>query len=121
MSCGPNCTCTIFHQEVLDKVKNTIISDKEIQQSANYFKILANPTRIKIIEAVSINELCVCDLAHLLGITKSAISHQVKMLRKANIVKNRKIGKMVYYKINEKYASEFINKINTHLKGESNA
>lgn len=121
MSCGPNCTCTIFHQDILNKVESNIISKVEIERSADFFKILANPTRIKIIEAVNINELCVCDLAHLLGITKSAISHQVKILRKANIVTATRKGKMVYYKVKESYASQFINKINNHLGEKNNA
>lgn len=115
-SCGPNCNCHIFHQETYDEVENSIISDNKIQQVADFFKVMGDFTRVKIMEAVKDHELCVCDLAHLLGVTKSAISHQMRTLRKYNIVTSEKKGKMVYYSLNQSYVSDIIESANNYTK-----
>ena len=114
-SCGPNCNCHIFHQETYDKVEKEILPDDKLTSIADFFKVMGDFTRIKIMEAVKDDELCVCDLAHLLGVTKSAISHQMRTLRKYNIVTSTKKGKMVYYKLDQNYVSKIIESANTYV------
>ena len=117
MACKENCNCTIFHQDVLMKVEKSLYSDQEFDDLSNLFKVLSDPTRIKILSAIKEDELCVCDLGHLIGVSKSAISHQMKLLRSYDLVKGRKEGKMVYYSLNDPNISRLIDKVYIHTKG----
>ena len=93
------CDCNSIHQDVIDTVKDHMLSDKKIEALANFYKIFSDTTKIKILWALDINEMCVCDLAVLTNMTKSAISHQLRALKEANLVKYRKDGKNVYYSL----------------------
>ena len=73
---------------------------------ASFFKIVGDPTRTKILSILDKNELCVCDIANLLNMTKSSISHQLKTLKEASIVKSKKDGKEVYYTLDDEHVSE---------------
>lgn len=114
-ACGPNCNCTIFHQDVLNSVEENLLPDDKLTDIADFFKVMGDFTRIKIMEAIKDEELCVCDLGHLLGVTKSAISHQMRTLRKYNIVTSKKKGKMVYYRLNQDYISTMIEGANNYV------
>ncbi len=116
--CGENCQCTIFHQETLTKVENSLHPDGEYQALTDLFKVFSDLTRIKILEAIKEDQLCVCDLSHLLGITKSAVSHQMTFLKKYHLVKSDKVGKMVYYSLNDPNAIEIIYHAYTIMKGQ---
>ncbi|VEU80867.1 ArsR/SmtB family transcription factor [Haploplasma axanthum] len=120
-TCGDNCNCTIFHEDVLNEVEEQILSNQKINEISDFFKIMADFTRVKILEAIKDHELCVCDLGHLLGVTKSAVSHQMKTLKKYNLVTSTKKGKMVYYKLNDENVSTIINSVNKFIQGEKNA
>ena len=118
MKCSnPDCNCIIFHEDEYNKVKKNIIEDEELTDISNYLKVLADFTRLKIVEAVSYNELCVCDIGHLLGLTKSALSHQMRLLREHKIVKSTKKGKMVYYELDESFPKELIDLVRNYLGG----
>jgi len=91
------CDCEVIHQDVIDHVKKEMIKEKVILDVSDFFKVLGDPTRSKIMCALDKNEMCVCDLAVLLNMTKSAISHQLKVLRESNLIDFRKEGKLVYY------------------------
>lgn len=91
------CDCEVIHQDVIDRVKNNMLKENVIFDVSSFFKVLGDPTRSKIMCALDESEMCVCDLAVLLNMTKSAISHQLKVLRECNLVNFRKEGKMVYY------------------------
>lgn len=108
MQCNENCGCIVFHEETLSRIKSTIHSDNTIESIASIFKILGDFTRVKILEALKEDELCVCDLAYLLGVSKSAISHQMKFLKSHDLVTQRREGKMVYYKTKCKEILEII-------------
>jgi ArsR family transcriptional regulator, lead/cadmium/zinc/bismuth-responsive transcriptional repressor len=91
-SCDMHCNCTIFHQETLNQVEKALYPDDEFIQLVDIFKIYADKTRVKILESIKEHELCVCDLAHLLGVSKSAISHQMTYLKSliiSSIAKNK--------------------------------
>ncbi|MCL1788263.1 MAG: metalloregulator ArsR/SmtB family transcription factor [Defluviitaleaceae bacterium] len=93
------CDCEAIHEEVVARVRKNMPPDKVVYDLANLYKMFADNTRLKILWALSNEEMCVCDLAFLLGMTKSAISHQLKSLRLANMVKFNKQGKNVYYSL----------------------
>ena len=95
------CDCNIIHE---DKVKDTLKKmpkDDLFNKLAEFFKIMGDTTRAKILYALDQNEMCVCDIANVLGMSKSSISHQLGTLRRINIVKCRKEGKEVYYSIDD--------------------
>ena len=95
----PGCDVTAIHEEVVARVRADMAGDDYFYDLANHFKMLADGTRLKILWALSQENMCVCDLAALLGMTKSAVSHQLKSLRLANLVKYVKQGKVVYYSL----------------------
>jgi len=93
------CDVDVIHEEVVARVRAAMPQSKSFYDLANLYKMLADNTRLKILWALSREEMCVCDLAALLGMTKSAISHQLKSLRLANLVRFDKRGKVVYYSL----------------------
>jgi ArsR family transcriptional regulator len=94
-----SCDCEVIHEEVVKRVKAVMPNSKEFYDLANLYKMFADNTRLKILWALSNSRMCVCDLAVLLGMTKSAVSHQLKSLRLSNLVKYVKQGKVVYYSL----------------------
>lgn len=117
MKCGnKDCNCNLFHEQTVHEVKDTLLDDQEYLKLANLFKVLSDPNRVKMIEAISKEELCVFDIAHLLGVTKSAISHQMRMLKEYDVVESRKDGKMVYYKLNNPFITELIQNAKKYSK-----
>lgn len=100
------CDCNIIHEkQVIDTLKN-MPSENVFNQLSEFFKILGDTTRIKILFALDKNEMCVCDIANTLQMTKSAVSHQLGTLRRMNIVKCRKSGKEVYYTLDDEHIKE---------------
>ena len=95
----PQCDITAIHEEVVARVRQAMLHDSQFYELSNLFKLLADSTRLKILFALSQEDMCVCDLAALLGMTKSAISHQLKSLRLAGLVNFTKAGKVVYYSL----------------------
>jgi ArsR family transcriptional regulator len=93
------CDCHTIHEDVVNRVRAAMPDEKRFYDSANFYKMLADSTRIQILWALSKEEMCVCDLAVLLSMTKSAISHQLKSLRLSSLVKCDKQGKVVYYSL----------------------
>lgn len=85
------------HNEVLEKVKRDLPTDELLCDLADLFKIFGDTTRIKILYSLFESEMCVCAIAELLGMTQSAISHQLKILKDADLVGNRREGKTIYY------------------------
>lgn len=97
------CEVNCLHEEVVAKVRKELIDDKTALLLADTFKAMGDGTRIKIINAISHAELCVCDIAYLLGMTQSAISHQLRLLRSLKLVKYRKEGKVVFYSLDDEH------------------
>jgi len=100
------CDCNMIHQEVVESTKRKMPEEKTFHSLASFFKIVGDNTRIKILYALDQNEMCVCDIANLLGMTKSSISHQLALLRKSKIVKCRKELKQVYYTLDDEHISQ---------------
>ena len=104
------CESTVIHQEVIDKIKLP-----EEDDLGDFFKILGDSTRIKILSALFQSEMCVCDIAALLGMTQSAISHQLRVLKQGRLVKHRKDGKVVYYSLDDDHIKHIIDQGLTHI------
>lgn len=111
-----HCEVFCFHREAVDQVKETMLNDQEIGKLAQTFKVLGDPTRVKILFALSQCELCVCDLAKALEISQSAISHQLRLLRAMSLVKNRKEGLMVYYTLDDGHILGLFNQGLDHVR-----
>lgn len=93
------CDCNIIHQDTVASLLKIFPEATVFTKVSGFFKALGDMTRIQIIWALEKNELCVCDLANILSMTKSAVSHQLGTLRKAKLVKYRRDGKTVYYSL----------------------
>ena len=93
------CDCEMIHEETVENTRNRMREETEYLNLATLFKMFGDGTRVKILHALELNEMCVCDLAALLGMTKSAISHQLKALRLFNLVKSRRDGQVIYYSL----------------------
>ncbi len=109
------CDCEVIHPEVLEKVNEFMPSGERLAELALFLKLFGDFTRVRIMWALSINEMCVCDLAVLLNITKSAISHQLKLLRDANLVSFRKNGKIVFYSLADEHVGSILEQSMVHI------
>ncbi len=100
------CDCNVIHEELVEKTLAKMKDDDAIYKVAEFFKILGDITRVKILFALDQNELCVCDIANILNMTKSSISHQLGTLRRSGIVKCKKVGKEVFYMLDDEHVKE---------------
>ena len=91
--------CTVIHQEVVDAVRGRMPDDDLLLDLADSFKLFSDSTRLKILYALMEAEMCVCDISVLLGMTKSSVSHQLRVLKQSNLVKYRKAGRVIYYSL----------------------
>ncbi len=98
----------ILHPEIVEAVRCRMPIDEDLFDLAELFKVFGDSTRVRILSALSYNELCVNDLSSLLGMTNSAISHQLKALRSAKLVRARKDGKVVYYALDDEHVGAII-------------
>jgi len=109
------CDCDVIHEEVVARVREAMPGSDNFYNLANFYKMLADNTRLKILWALSCEQMCVCDLAVLLGMTKSAVSHQLKSLRLANLVKADKHGRIVYYSLVDCHVRDIFEKGFEHI------
>ena len=93
------CDCDVIHEAVVEDTRHKMQAEQEYLDLAALFKMFGDGTRVKILHALELNEMCVCDIAALLGMTKSAVSHQLKALRLSNLVKTRRDGQVIYYSL----------------------
>ena len=110
------CACRIIHEERIAKARKSALPEEEVEQSAQLFKALADPSRLKILWALEKEEMCVCDIAALLGLTESAVSHQLRLLRTMRLVSNRRQGPVLYYRLNDHHIGQLIQLALEHIK-----
>ena len=96
---APGCDFLFVHQDIVDRVNSAMPGEEELFDLAELFKVFGDSTRIKILYLLFEAEMCVCDIAQLLGMTQSAISHQLQVLKKSKLVKYRREGKTVFYSL----------------------
>ncbi len=93
------CETTVVHEEAVRQVAGAMLSEGLFEEAANFFKVMGDKTRFRILFALDKHELCVCDLANLLDMSVSAVSHQLAKLRESKLVKSRRDGKNMFYTI----------------------
>jgi DNA-binding transcriptional ArsR family regulator len=109
------CDCEVIHVDAVDSVKKKMPDENLFFDISQFFKVMGDSTRSKIIWALDQKELCVCDLAVLLNMTKSAISHQLRILRQTNLVKYRREGKVLFYSLSDDHVKEVFEKGLEHI------
>lgn len=100
------CDCNIIHKDVVDKMLKEMADEDLLNKLTEFFKILGDTTRVKILYALDKHEMCVCDIANVLGMSKSSISHQLGTLRRSGIVKCKKVGKEVFYMLDDEHVRQ---------------
>lgn len=110
------CDGFFVDEDKVEKVKGELKSDDTFFQLAETFKVLGDMTRIKILYALSVEELCVCDLTTLLNATQSAVSHQLRVLRNMRLVKYRRQGRIVYYSLDDDHIRSLFNEGLKHVE-----
>lgn len=108
--------CSVLHKDLVQKVKEIMPEDGFIYDLAEFFKVFADSTRMKIIYALLEEELCVCDIANIVGTTQSAISHQLRILKQTKLVKYRKEGKVVFYSLDDEHIEQIVKKGSEHIE-----
>ncbi len=111
----PVCKIGIVHKDRVKSAQDAIKNETDILNVAETFKILGDPTRLKLVMALGKEELCVCDIAALLNLSESAISHQLRLLKSLRIVKHRKAGKLVYYLLDDEHIEDLIKAALRHI------
>ena len=104
------------NMELVNLVRNNMLQDEEIFDLAEFFKVFGDSTRIKILNSLMQRELCVCDIAEITNSTSSAISHQLRVLKQAKLVKYRKDGKSVIYSLDDNHIREIFEKGREHIE-----
>lgn len=110
------CDCNVIHEEIVNHVKSLMPEEANLYDLAELFKVFGDSTRIKILWALSESEMCVCDLAFLLNMTQSAISHQLRLLKQSRLVRNRKEGKVVFYSLDDEHVKLIFDQGMIHVK-----
>lgn len=100
------CAQVIIHDDIVKRVQENMPQEDNLYDLAELFKVFGDSTRIKIIWALFQSEMCVCDIAYLLNMTQSAISHQLRVLKAAKLVRNRRSGKTVYYSLADSHIKQ---------------
>lgn len=112
--CGEKCP----HYQTIRKVKQEEPNEEEIEMVSNMFKLFADNTRLRIICSILNTELCVCDLCELLDLNQSTVSHQLQILRNAKLVKYRREGKQIYYRLQDEHIEQIISTSLEHIREE---
>ena len=109
------CEAVHVHQELVEQVNAGMPDEEILYDLAELFRIFGDSTRIRILYVLFESEMCVCDIAQLLGMTQSAISHQLRILKQMKLVKNRREGKTVYYSLADGHIQTIINQGMEHI------
>ncbi|HTL90117.1 MAG TPA: metalloregulator ArsR/SmtB family transcription factor [Leptolyngbya sp.] len=112
---APSCDSSLVHLEQVRQVQPEILPLPEAQQMAEFFGVLADPSRLRLLSALAQQELCVCDLAAGLKMGESAVSHQLRVLRTMRLVKYRKVGRNVYYSLADDHVINLYREVAEHL------
>lgn len=112
------CDCKVIHHATVEEVGEKMLSKHRFAALTELYKTLGDNTRIRLLWALDCHEMCVCDLAVLLDMTKSAISHQLKMLKDLNLVRYRREGKNVFYSLMDEHVKQIIEIAIKHIDCE---
>lgn len=110
------CDCMHTHEQLKKQVMSQIPEEEKLGDLASFFKVFGDVTRIRILYALLCSEMCVCDLAQILDMTQSAISHQLRLLKQMALVKNRREGKTVFYSLSDGHISTILSQGMEHIE-----
>ena len=113
------CDVAIIHLDAVQDVQASVLASDDARELATIFGVLADPTRVRLLHALSLRELCVCDLANVLGIKQPAVSHQLRMLRDLRVVRFRKEGQIAYYCLADDQIARLLTQGLAHLHAPS--
>ena len=109
------CDCAVVHQDIVELVRGRLLSEENYYDLADIFKVFGDSTRVRILSALDVHEMCVCDLANVLSMTKSAVSHQLRILRTNNLVSARRDGKNMFYSLADDHIQSIFELALKHL------
>lgn len=112
----PECEAHEEHTELIGKSREVIPETTMLYDLSDFFKVLGDSTRLGILFAIDKSPMCVCDISAALGMTKSAVSHQLKILRQNRLVKYSKVGKNVFYELSDDHVRDIIEKALEHIE-----
>jgi DNA-binding transcriptional ArsR family regulator len=110
------CDCRLIHRDCVERAKDNALAEPLVETTCQMFKALADPSRLRILWALEKEEMCVCDLAAMLGVTESAVSHQLRLLRTLRLVSPRRAGKILYYSLADKHVSQLVQVALEHVQ-----
>lgn len=111
-----SCECIYIHQDTIRKIREQMPEEDRLYDLADFFKIFADSTRIKMLYVLLCSEVCVCDLAEILNMTQSAISHQLRTLKQMNLVRNRREGKIIFYSLADDHIKSILSQGMNHIE-----
>jgi ArsR family transcriptional regulator len=113
---GDTAACSAAHLGLSEARRRLLMSPHAVEALAETFRVLGDPTRVRILDALSGGELCVCDIASLAGISESAVSHQLRLLRGMRLVRPRRAGRLVFYALDDHHIIELLKQALTHVE-----
>jgi DNA-binding transcriptional ArsR family regulator len=102
--------------EAIREVRETLIGDRAAAALAATFSVLGDPTRVRLLDALARRELCVCELAELIGSSDSAVSHQLRLLRSLRLVRSRRSGRMIFYTLDDDHIRQLLDQSRRHIE-----
>lgn len=115
MSCDDRCDVTAVHEDLVRQAIERTVDGLTATRAAEFFTALGDPSRLRLVSALLSGELCVCDLAAVLGMTQSAVSHQLRLLRTLHLVTPRREGRIVYYSIADDHVAQLFSQGMNHV------
>ncbi len=109
------CDCNVIHKDILEYVQARMPQKEKLYHIAEFFKVVGDQTRIKILYALFESSMCVCDIAVLLDMSQSAISHQLRVLKQAGLVKYKKEGRIVFYSLDDDHIKTILDQGMDHI------
>jgi ArsR family transcriptional regulator len=116
--CQVSCQVNVIHQKQVMQATENMPGERLVTEAAELFSLLGDNSRLRILRALNTTELCVCDLAAILNISSSAVSHQLRLMRTKGLVRYRKEGKIAYYSLADSYVQDVLSNILEHLKND---
>ncbi|HHX71722.1 MAG TPA: helix-turn-helix transcriptional regulator [Clostridiales bacterium] len=110
------CDCVEVHSDVVDRIRQEMPEEETLYDLAELYKVFGDSTRVRILWALDAADLCVCDIAALLNMTQSAISHQLRVLKQARLVRYRRVGKNVYYSLDDDHVRSIFEQGLSHIR-----
>ena len=106
---GEACQVRVIHLDRVEQARRETVAGKDLNRLSSIYKVLGDPNRLKIVLALRNVEMCVCDLAAFLGLTESAVSHQLRRFKDLALVKSRREGQVIYYSLDDTHVAELLN------------